>query len=451
MKPIAKLPTNTLFVAIFTAVVLTLCTRATAEDWPQWMGSERNGEYSESGLVDAIPETGLTVKWTTEVGAGYSGPAVVGDRVYISDYVRKTGELTNGPGTRDKTTGQERVLCLDAQTGDILWTHQYDRSYALSFAAGPRATPTVVGDHVWVLGAEGDLTCLDRHSGKPVWHKALSKEFPSPEGPIWGHAAHPLVQGDTLYCLGGTESVAVALNKNTGEVIWKSLTASEIGYCPPTLMTAPDGTQQLVIWHADSINGLAPSTGKLLWTEKLRPQYAMSIAAPVIKNNHMFASGIGKTAAMYQLDDSGKPTSTLWKGKTGIGVYSGNSTAVVTDEAIYGSDCETGLFIAVDPKTGDRLWETYELTTGGKRRASHGTAFVVKNGEQYFVFTETGDLLIAKFSREGFDIKGRMHVLDPTNNWGGRDVVWSHPAFARKCMFARNDKEIVCVSLATQE
>ncbi len=440
---------------ILTAILIAVSFRmasplATAQDWPQWMGPDRNGKI-DADLVTEIPAEGLPMVWSTEIGAGYSGPAVVGDRVYITDYVRKTGSLTNGPGTRDALTGEERVLCLDAANGEILWTHKYSRPYSLSFAAGPRATPTVDGDHVYVLGAEGDLTCLNRHSGEVTWHQFLPEKFPAKEGPIWGHAAHPLVHGDMLFCLGSPDSVVVALNKNTGELIWKSLTASGIGYCPPTIVKTESGTEQLLVWHAESVNALEPKTGEQIWSVPLRPQYDMAIAAPVRNGDRLFVSGIGKTAVMLPLDESGTPGQPLWSGKTGVGVYSGNSTVMFEDDAIYGSDCETGKYFAIDPDSGERLWETFELTSGGTRRASHGTAFTVKNGDRYFIFTETGDLVIASLTREGFKSHGRMHVVDATNSWAGRDVVWSHPAFARKCMFARNDEKIVCVSLAKDE
>ncbi|GAB5402857.1 MAG: PQQ-like beta-propeller repeat protein [Aureliella sp.] len=443
MKPALHI----LIAILLAAASDTACSLATAQDWPQWMGPDRNGE-AEAGLATEIPADGLPIIWSTPIGAGYSGPAVVGDHVYVTDYIRETGSLTNGPGTRDAITGEERTLCIDATNGSILWTHKYSRPYSLSFAAGPRATPTVDGDHLYVLGAEGDLTCLNRHTGKPVWHKFLPESFPSEEGPIWGHAAHPLVHGDMLFCLGSPDSVAVALNKNTGELVWKSLTASEIGYCPPTILKAKNGSEQLIVWHAESVNALEPNTGKPIWSVPLRPQYAMAIAAPVKNGNRLFVSGIGKTAAMLPLDETGQPGEPLWSGKTGAGIYSGNSTVIFEDDAIFGSDCETGKYIAIDPDTGERLWETFELTSGGKRRASHGTAFTVKSGDRYFIFTETGDLVIASLTREGFETHGRMHVVDATNSWAGRDVVWSHPAFARKCMFARNDEKIVCVSLA---
>jgi outer membrane protein assembly factor BamB len=170
-----------------------------------------------------------------------------------------------------------------------------------------------------------------------------------------------------------------------------------------------------------------------------------------LQGNRMFACGIGDTAEMFEFDDQGIPSQTIWKGKPKQSVFSGNATALWIDQVIYGADCQSGQFVAVDAKNGNRLWETFDLTTGVPgRRASHGTAFIVQNGDTSYLLAETGELIIAKLSSTGFEIKGRMKVLEPTGECFGRAVVWSHPAFADKCMFARNDSEIVCVNLSAE-
>jgi len=259
-----------------------------------------------------------------------------------------------------------------------------------------------------------------------------------------------LIHGDLLYCLaGGERGVVVALNKLTGDVVWQALSTSEIGYCPPMIHVL-GGKEQLVVWHPESINALDPKTGQVSWTYPLAPSYGMSIAAPQISGNRMYASGIGEKGAMIELDESGKPSTTLWTGRTKVGIYSGNSTPIFDGNVIYGTDCGTGAFMAVNAEDGSRYWQTFDLTTGGKRRASHGTAFIVKHEDKFILFTETGDLVFAKLSPSGFEELGRMHVLEPTGNYSGRSVVWSNPALANKCLYARNDKELVCVSLEVQ-
>ena len=123
------------------------------DDWPQWMGPRRDGVWRESGLVATIPAGGLPVKWRVPVKGGYSGPAVADGRVYLTDYDRPAGPLGNAPNDRTQLAGRERVLCVDAATGDLLWEHAYDCRYGISYAAGPRCTPTVADGKVYSLGA----------------------------------------------------------------------------------------------------------------------------------------------------------------------------------------------------------------------------------------------------------------------------------------------------------
>ncbi|MBX3422754.1 MAG: PQQ-like beta-propeller repeat protein [Pirellulaceae bacterium] len=417
------------------------------DDWPQWMGQNRDGIWHEGGIIERIPDQGLPVLWRTRIGGGYSGPAVADGRVFVTDYLAESQELKNNPSARDSRSGKERVLCLNFATGELLWKFEYPRQYNISYAAGPRATPTVDGQRVYVLGAEGDLYCLNVDTGDVLWRKNLPQEFAC-QCPLWGYSAHPLIHGDLLYTLaGGKGTLVVALNKHTGQKVWGALSSEEIGYCPPSIAEF-GGRQQLMIWYPQAICGLDLQSGQELWNYPLAPQYAMSICAPRVQGNLLFASGIGDTAALVEFDGHGQPARTVWTGKVKQAIYAANATPLWIGDTVYGSDCQTGNFVAVDMANGQRLWETLELTAGGQRRASHGTAFLVQNGSQSFLFTETGHLVMARLSRSGYEELGRMKVLEPTGECFGRSVVWSHPAFANRCLVARNDSEIVCVSLA---
>ncbi len=432
-----------------TVVSLTLAVPGQADDWTQWMGSSRDGVYREKGITKSIPAAGLKVLWRMPIAGGYSGPAVADGRVVVMDYVISGGNSTNNAGGRDAMTGTERVLAFDASTGRELWKVSYERPYNLSYANGPRATPTIDGERVYALGAEGDLHCVNIKTGEILWRKQLADEYKS-ETPIWGHAAHPLVHGDLLYVLAGGEgSVVVALDKATGNEVWRSLTASEIGYCPPTIQRLGQ-EDRLIIWDADALHALDLKSGKVIWDYPLKPRYGMSICAPQRSGDLLYACGIGETAAMIKLDADGKPSETLWTGKPKSRVYGANCTPLFVGETLYGADCGTGEFVAVNALDGVQHWQTFSLTTGGERRASHGTAFVVRHEDRFLLFAETGDLIFAELSPTGFKEVGRMRVLEPTGDCFGRPVVWSHPAFANKCMFARNDKELVCVSLAEE-
>lgn len=432
---------------ILLLLVILPFNTAAAADWPQWLGPDRASVWQEEGIVERFPEDGLKVKWRVPVGLGYAGPAVVGGKVYVMDYVLKSGKIENDPGGRGQLEGQERVVCFDAKTGGMLWNHASERPYELSYPSGPRCTPTVNEGRVYALGGHGNLTCLDAITGDVVWKKDLVKEYDAPT-PMWGFAAHPLVDGDLLYCIvGGEGSVAVAFDKRTGKEVWRALSASEQGYCPPTMIEHA-GVKQLLIWHTEALNGLNPQTGDVYWSLELKPAYGMSVTAPRKNGSFLFASAIGSIGALVKLDDDKPAAEFQWRGKPKDAVYCCNSTPSIVDGVIYGNDCQIGSLMAIRVDNAERLWETFEPTSGGDRRASHGTAFIVRHQDRFFLFSEIGDLILANLSRDGYHEISRFHVLDPTNECFGRDVVWSHPAFANKSVYARNDKELVCVSLA---
>jgi outer membrane protein assembly factor BamB len=171
-----------------------------ADDWPQWRGPLRDGVWRETGILERFPPTGLPVRWRTAVVPGFAGPAIAAGRVFLMDrFVDKSAqaEVKTPWNFRDKTSGQERVVCLDEVTGKILWTHAYPCAYTVAYGSGPRATPTVCGDKVYTLGAMGDLACLDCATGHVVWQKNFVRDYGA-EVPLYGFASPPLVDGERL-------------------------------------------------------------------------------------------------------------------------------------------------------------------------------------------------------------------------------------------------------------
>ena len=199
-----------------------------ADDWPQWLGPERDGVWRETGILRKFSTNGPTVVWRTPIAAGYSGPAVAHGRVYVMDRLLAQG--TRNPSDPFKSgiiPGSERVLCLDEATGKILWQHEYNCDYTVSYPAGPRTTPVIEGDRVYTLGAEGNLLCLNTKNGDVIWSKDFKKDY-NVSTPMWGFSANPLLDGNRLICLvGGSNSVAVAFDKTDGHEIWRALSAKE--------------------------------------------------------------------------------------------------------------------------------------------------------------------------------------------------------------------------------
>jgi outer membrane protein assembly factor BamB len=194
------------------------------------------------------------------------------------------------------------------------------------------------------------------------------------------------------------------------------------------------------------VHGLNPESGEVLWKVPLVPDFGMSIALPAQQKGLAFVSGVRNKSLLMKLDPAGGQPEVLWEGQGNTSVSSAHSSPLIVEDAIYGND-EKGFIRAVDLQTGDRLWETLEATDL-ERPANYATAFVVRNGDHWYLFNDSGDLVIAQMNRDGYKDLGKFHVLEPTGEAMGRPVVWSHPAFADRCLFARNDKEIVCVSLA---
>lgn len=413
------------------------------QDWNQWLGPQRDSVWRETGVITEIPKDGLKVVWRAPIAGGFSGPAVAGDYVYVTDYLKKEGDQRFDPGRRSKLKGTERVHCFNAKTGEAVWTHEMECDYNISYALGPRTTPAIDGDHVYTLGAEGHLLCLNAENGEEVWKKDLKAEYDLKEAPLWGFASHPLVHGDLVYCLvGGEGSAAVAFNKNTGKEVWRALNTAAVGYCPPTLIEA-GGVEQLIIWHAESVNGLNPETGESYWSVPIKPDYEMSIIAPIQHGDYLLMTALQGSSVLLKLDSEKPAVTEVWRGK---GLQPDHNPPVIFENHIYGVDVK-GRMRCIDLVSGERIWESLATCPNGRPENST-TGFVVRNGDHWYITTEQGELIIAKMNPEGFEEIGRAKMVEPTATNRGRKIVWSHPAFAGKCVFARNDKEIVCISLA---
>ena len=422
-----------------------------ADDWPQWMGPKRDSVWRETGILEKFPEGGPKVLWRAPVAGGYAGPAVADGLVYVTDFVTNVDiRKASAPQARPEIDGQERIVCFDAKTGERRWLHSYPCKHAQFPLSGGnlRCTPTVHQGKVYSLGAEGNLFCLDAAKGTVLWSKDFKKEF-NAKTPVWGFCGHPLVDGQKLICVvGGEAGVVYAFDKDTGKEIWHALSAREPGYSPPTMIEA-GGVRQLLIWHAESLNSLNPDTGDVYWTVPLEPSFGMAIMAPRQLGDLLFAGGIGGKSVLLKLAAGHAAPTEVWRGSMKTGASPVNATPFLEDGFMYAVD-QPGALLGVDLKTGEHVWESFQSVTGQEtaRKVNSGTAFLVKNGDRFFLASETGHLIIAKLSPKGYDEISRWKMLDPTSLAFDRDVVWSHPAFAGKCVFWRNDKELVCASLA---
>jgi outer membrane protein assembly factor BamB len=424
-----------------------------AEDWPQWLGPNRDSVWRESGIVERLPADGPPVCWRTAIGGGFSGPVVAGGRVYVTDrQLAKETINPAGPLAHGTVHGGERVLCLNAADGAILWQHAYECTYTMSFPAGPRVAPLVSGGRVYTLGAEGNLLCLDAGDGRVIWSRDFKKDFGA-KTPQWGFAGHPLLDGNRLICLaGGAGTTAVAFDKDTGKEIWRALTAEEPGYSSPVILEA-GGKRQLILWHAEAVNSLDPATGEVYWSVPFKSRMGLSVATPRKLGDWLLVTAFYNGSLLLRLDPARPAATPVWRTEKVDEVHTTHLNAIICtpfleDGHIYGV-CSYGQLRCLKAETGQRLWETFQATTaGGPVRWAN--AFLVKNGSRFFLCNEKGDLIIARLTPAGYEEISRAHLLEPTNADPGRRVVWSHPAFANRRMYARNDKEIICVDLAAR-
>lgn len=431
------------------------CADLAAEDWPRWMGNH-SSVWTETGMIDEIPADGLDVQWRMPIGAGYSGPSVVGDRLFITDRVpaeegveRKRGELPGG----------ERFLCMDVKTGKTLWEHSYDCPYRIAFPTGPRCTPTVDGDRVYSLGAMGDLICFQVADGKIVWQKKLTEEYKT-KPPLWGFSSHPFVDGDRLIVpVGGEGTGLVAFDKMTGKEIWRSVSTMDVAYAPLVMYEA-DGERQLIFWHAEGVVSLDPEKGTEHWSVKFPEETnasQTSIATPRIVGDKIFISEFYKGSLLLQVGSNPPSVKELWRSfKTDPrhekGLNSMMTTPMIKDGHAYGiafNNKMQGIMRCIEVESGEMKWTKEDWLVKDEDPVVFGSAFIVENEDKFFIFTDLGELAIAKFTPEGYSEAGRAKLLEATGTAARRKskVIWSHPAFSGGKMIARNDEEIICVDL----
>ena len=440
-------------------VVAALCLLQSAglgaDDWPQWRGPDRSAEWRETGIVETFPDDGLTVKWRVPVNGGFSGPVVADGRVFVLDYREDEGSRT--------MDGRERVLAIDEETGEILWTHDWPTTYRTiigKYATGPRATPAVDGDRVYLVGAGGMILCLDTVTGEVVWQIDTIAEYGTTV-PVYGISSSPLVDGDRVISVVGGEpdALVVAFDKRTGAEVWRSLPLnSEMGYGQPMIYEA-GGVRQLIVWHPRALSSLDPVTGEVYWEEEWVSN--MPVATPVVSGRYLLVTQFFKGATMMRLDADRPDASILWRGASRSelpgetdGLHSLITTPVIVGDYVYGVG-SYGELRGLDARTGQRLWESTEMVA----KERWGAAFIVRHGDRFFVATDTGDLVIARFTPEGYTEIDRTHFIDAslqtrggaTGRWGDRPVVWSHPAYANRHIVARNDGEVLRASLAADE
>jgi len=427
-------------------IPLSVC-QVLADDWPQWRGPTRDGVWRETGLVEKFAEEQLPIKWRVKIGAGYSGPTVANGRVYVMDRQTDPEQM-------------ERVVCVDAETGVKIWTHEYKCPYVgIGYTAGPRASVTINDGLAYSMGAMGNLFCLDAKMGAVVWSNDLNAEYQiqvrdkdANRMPIWGMACSPLIYNDLVILqIGAKDASVIALDKKTGKEVWRAL--SDPGQYSSPVLTKQAGKDVLICWTGASIAGLAPQNGEVYWQQEFLPKnMPIGCASPVILKDRLFLTSFYDGSLMLRLLPDQTNVEQVWKivgasERDTKALHSIISTPLMIGDYVYGVD-SYGELRCLNAETGERIWE--DLTAVPKARWS--TIHFVQNGDQIWMFNERGELIISKLTSQGFQEIGRAKLIEPTTDQlrdrGG--VCWSHPAFAMRSVFARNDNELLRADLSSK-
>ena len=431
--------------------------QAPSADWPGYLGEDGRARWDAPNVDLDLNDGNPALRWSAPLGGGYSGPSVVGGRVYVMDRIEEAWEpAAVEPGTnlnfvRAVIPGVERVLCLDGDSGERIWRKEYPVTYssAYPYAIGPRTTPLVHEGTVYTLGAEGDLRAWNAETGDPLWGRQLIEEYGF-ETPEWGIAAHPIIDGERLIAIvGGEGSAVVAFDRTSGEEVWRALTASKPGYSMPRI-AAFGGLRQVLIWTGDGLSGLAPDTGEVYWSVPFEPAYGMAIATPQVVGSQVFLMGFNAKSGLIEVAADGRAARLVWGPSPRLGVAGVFNTPLVREGHIY-SGGRRGQFRCVRWEDGALVWEDPAplLNLEGKGRGAWQSAFTVEHPESgsTIVFNDHGEMIVTRLSTGGYEEASRVPLIAPTHRVSGRMLVWSHPALSGRRVYLRNDEEIRCWEL----
>jgi outer membrane protein assembly factor BamB len=392
--------------------LLGIATVASTADWPQWRGPERTGISQEKGLLQEWPVDGPPLKWRlSNIGTGYSSPVVVGGHIYLQT-------------TRDN---KEFTIALDEKDGKELWKTELG---GVGKNTGPqypgtRATPTVDGDRIYSLASDGELVCLTT-KGEVKWKKNLAKDFQGKVG-AWAYTESVLVDGDWVICTpGGEKATLAALNKMTGEVIWKSeVPGGDVADYASIMILETDGRKEYVQFMRKGVVGVDAKTGKFLWRFNKTADMGANIMTPVVAGNKVFTSGSRSGGALVEIKfegDTAKPNE-IYFGKTLAPSIGG---ALLIGDNIFGTT-SAAMFCA-DFATGKIHWSERGI----------GQASICYADGRIYARGHGGEIALIEPTTEGYREKGRFKQPDRSKSPG-----WPHPVVANGNLYIRDQDTLL--------
>ena len=357
--------------------------------------------------------------WTyDEAGVGYSGPAIVGDKLVIMG--------SNGE--------KESVFTLDVRTGKKGWSTDFAQAYTNNYGDGPRGTPTIDGDRVYVLSGHGILACLELETGKILWKKSLPKDLGGRLMSGWGFSESPLIDGDKLVCTpGGDQGTVAALDKKTGEVLWRSKEYKDACSYASLVISNAGGIKQYVVMTGDSTAGVAAEDGQLLWRFD-RPSPVAAVPTPVVQDDLVYVtSGYRTGCHLLKISkaDKGLEANEVYANK---GMENHHGGVILIDGYLYGNS-NNGGWKCQNLKTGKFAWENRKLGKG---------CCTCAGGRLYLYTEKKGEVVLLEPSPKAWKEHGRFTIPSEAKIRKRDGGIWTHPVVANGRLYLRDQNLIFC-------
>ncbi len=388
---------------------------ARAADWPQFLGPSHDGHSTETGLLREWPKTGPTKQWERDVGSGYAGAAVAGERLILFHRIEN----------------DEIVECLDSKTGKPKWKYAVPTGYVDSFGFddGPRGVPTIAGDRVFTLGAEGRLTCLDLATGLKIWDRNIATDYEVRQS-YFGVGVSPLVERNGVYVnVGAKDAGIVAFDRATGKELWKA-GSDDASYSTPTVAEI-GGKRQLVFLTREGLAVLDPMNGEISHQRHFRSRMQASVnaATPLVADGQIFLSACYSTGALLLRIEDWRD---IWKNDESISSH--YTTAVKVGDYLYGSHGrqeESAVLRCVEWKTGKVMWS----------KEGFGCAWLIAADGLLLAVQESGKITLLEANPREYTEKATFEAF-PTPEFRGK-YLRSAPAFANGILYVRDGKKLV--------
>ena len=397
-----------------------IASAAIAGDSPQFRGPNRDGRFDEQGLMKTWPEGGPAVAWVAKgLGNGYSSVSVVGGKIYAS-----------GMGAEE--TGF--VSILNAADGKVEKVIRYGKETTNDQAPGPRSTPTIDGNRLYILSGLGVAYCIDLTKGSVLWSVDLLKKFGG-ENNTWTLAESLLIDGDRVICTpGGVEGGVAALNKMNGETVWATKGINDkASYCSPTIVTH-NGHRILLTETEKLVVGVNPDNGALLWTYPHKTEYDIHAVTPLYSNGLVyFTGGYGSGGGALELSADGAAVTLKWEDKKLDCQHHG---VVLVDGYLYGTGHKNNQLTCLEMATGKLMWQSKDVKQGDA---------VFADGLLYaYEGPKAGVVDLVKVSPTGMEMAGKLTVTE------GSDKHWAHPVIANKVLYIRHGDALIAYSIAAK-